>query len=268
VTLSSVALIALLSLAAIADYRLVRWQSEVKIDQHRGDMAPLLISFDILFPRVPCYALNLDVMDGQTPVNNLFENIKKVRVSDSGKVLGEYRAEEGNDFNTLSECGSCFSKSDLESKPELVQEDEKNKVSGVCCNRCSSVFAAYAARGQPAPVVENVSQCVREGWPSRLLNQSSEGCRASGHFSVAHSTGDFHFAPGESFEARINGKHVHVHDMTLFKGAFDFSHRIYYLRFGDSADAASMKKNKDLDLKDQELSEPLSGVNHEATDST
>lgn len=55
VTLASVVLIAVLSLAAIADYLQIRWKSEVKIDQNRDTDRKIMVSFDITFPRLPCF---------------------------------------------------------------------------------------------------------------------------------------------------------------------------------------------------------------------
>lgn len=207
-----------------------------------------------------CIALTLDVMDGQQQQDNIIENIVKTRLSADGKELGVF--EEVRHITEAGYCGSCYSASDLADPmhEELRREDAKNKEKGVCCNRCSSVFSAYAARRQPSPDLRDVEQCVREGWVDRIGKQSGEGCRARGHFLVDHSSGDFHFAPGESFEAVIGGKQVHIHDIQLFKDtAFDFSHRINSLRFGDRVVVKELQK---------ELSEPLSGAQYDATNST
>lgn len=53
VTLVSVVIVALLSMAAISDYRTVRWQSQVTIDKSHGEKIP--IHFDIIFSRLPCF---------------------------------------------------------------------------------------------------------------------------------------------------------------------------------------------------------------------
>lgn len=199
-------------------------------------------------------------MDGQQQIDNIIENIVKTRLSASGSEVGVF--EEVHHISDPNYCGSCYSTSDLNDPlhEDIRREDAKNKEKGVCCNQCSSVFSAYSARRQPAPALKDVEQCVKEGWVERITQQAGEGCRARGHFKVDHSSGDFHFAPGQSFEAVIGGKQVHVHDLLLFKDtAFDFSHHIHSLRFGDKVEK---------ELQREFLSEPLSGSSCDASDST
>ena len=202
-------------------------------------------------------------MDGPTHMDNVVENVIKTRLGNDGRVIGKYEEVSRALRNDPNYCGSCYSNNDLNdpAHADLVKEDAQNKAKGICCNSCSSVFAAYAARRQPMPVLDHVEQCVKEGWVERLREaKDGEGCRAKGSFLVDHaSSGDFHFAPGESFEAQVGGRLVHVHDLRLFKDIhFDFSHTITELRFGDLVPTQLRSK----------LSEPLSGASVESTDST
>jgi hypothetical protein len=186
--------------------------------------------------------------------NNMVDNIVKIRLDAGGKEIGIYQEPEDMDQDY---CGSCYSKNDLEDPlhQELRAEDEKNKKNGICCNTCSSVFAAYASRKQSLPRLDDVAQCVLEKWPEKLKNQSNEGCRVRGRFQVDHSSGDFHFAPGQSYNVNNSGKSVHVHDLRIFDNInFDFSHRIQTLSFGER-------------LPQFDLSEPLRGASYDATDS-
>ena len=48
-------------------------------------------------------------------------------------------------------------------------------------------------------------QCVREGWKDKLNEQKNEGCLVTGHLEVNKVAGNFHFAPGKSFQQH----HVH-----------------------------------------------------------
>ena len=53
----------------------------------------------------------------------------------------------------------------------------------------------------------------REGWSEQLEAQKGEGCQVYGHLLVNKVAGNFHFAPGKSFQQN----HMHVHGMlTLF----------------------------------------------------
>ena len=74
-------------------------------------------------------------------------------------------------------------------------------------------------------------QCKREGWSEKIKQQSKEGCNFHGHIEVNKVAGNFHFAPGKSFQQ----SHMHVHDIHEFVAGqnFDFSHTIHYLAFGD-----------------------------------
>lgn len=196
-------------------------------------------------------------MDGESHQNNLIENIVKTRLDSRRKIISKYIEPFVN--SDLTYCGSCYAKSDLLGNESIksVEDDLKNKKDGICCNSCSSVFAAYSARKQALPRLEDVEQCVREGWSERMKTQAGEGCRATGHFRVDKSSGDFHFAPGQSYDAN----RAHIHDMRIFeKLEFDFSHHIVSLHFGDPV----VHIEKELL---ENLSQPLKGVNYEATDS-
>ena len=56
-------------------------------------------------------------------------------------------------------------------------------------------------------------QCVREGWKDKLNEQKNEGCLVTGHLEVNKVAGNFHFAPGKSFQQH----HVHgeLHTCTI-----------------------------------------------------
>jgi endoplasmic reticulum-Golgi intermediate compartment protein 3 len=78
-------------------------------------------------------------------------------------------------------------------------------------------------------------QCVKEGWRDKIETQSNEGCNIHGNLQVNKVRGNFHIAPGQSFQQ----SHMHVHDMAGYiAGApdghkFDFTHYINKLQFGD-----------------------------------
>lgn len=116
-------------------------------------------------------------------------------------------------------CGSCngLQISDASGNP-------------ICCNSCAAVFAAHEHAGVPAPNMEDIEQCRLENWPELIKNHANEGCRITGFFNVNKVSGNFHFAPGKSFD--VQGRHLH--DIRFLDGInLDFSHHINYLAFGE-----------------------------------
>ena len=92
---------------------------------------------------------------------------------------------------------------------------------------------AYASVSWAFGLGENVEQCEREGYGTRLNEQRNEGCRIEGDIRVNKVAGNFHIAPGRSF----SNMNVHVHDLNNFfetpvPGGHTFTHNIHHLRFG------------------------------------
>ena len=112
-------------------------------------------------------------------------------------------------------CGSCYGAG---SEP------------GACCNTCASVRDAYRLRGWALSSAGTVAQCAREGFAETMSLQAGEGCQIYGHFEVNKVAGNFHFAPGKSFQQGA----VHVHDLMVFgdNAYFNMSHVINKLSYG------------------------------------
>lgn len=56
-----------------------------------------------------------------------------------------------------------------------------------------------------------------------------EGCRLRGSLKVNKVAGNFHFAPGRSYQRGS----IHVHDLAPFENKhLDFTHQIHHLSFG------------------------------------
>lgn len=119
-----------------------------------------------------------------------------------------------------NECGSCYG-------ARAVREDG-------CCNTCEDVRQAYANMGWGMANPDDIEQCVREGWREKIEKQSNEGCNIHGQIAVNKVRGNFHIAPGQSFQQA----NMHVHDLKEYTEgasdghAFDMSHTIHYLKFG------------------------------------
>ena len=113
-------------------------------------------------------------------------------------------------------CGSCYSGAPPASN---------------CCNTCEEVRDAYQRNGWSFRDPESIEQCQREGWGKRIEEESHEGCNVHGFFEINKVQGNFHFAPGRSFQQQ--GAHVHdLHEFNNPLYSFDFSHTIHDLSFG------------------------------------
>ena len=78
-----------------------------------------------------------------------------------------------------------------------------------CCNTCEQVREAYRQKGWAFNNPQGIEQCTREGWTDKLKEQVNEGCRAHGYLEVSKVAGNFHFAPGKSFQQHnVHGKPV------------------------------------------------------------
>ncbi|XP_076219910.1 endoplasmic reticulum-Golgi intermediate compartment protein 3-like, partial [Aptenodytes patagonicus] len=74
-----------------------------------------------------------------------------------------------------------------------------------CCNTCDDVREAYRRRGWAFKNPDTVEQCKREGFSQKMQEQKNEGCQVYGFLEVNKVAGNFHFAPGKSFQQ----SHVH-----------------------------------------------------------
>jgi len=200
-------------------YLNVEIHPELFVDTTRGEK--LRINMDIVFQHLPCAYLSVDAMDisgdHQLDVDhNIFKKRLKsdgtpVPVGATKQNLGE---EEVKPINSLPAdyCGSCYG---AEPKP------------GACCNTCDEVQEAYRKKGWAFH--GDVEQCKREGWTSKMQEQEGEGCQVYGYLLVNKVAGNFHFAPGKSFQQH----HMHVHDIQVFGNKkFNLSHIVNRLSFG------------------------------------
>lgn len=83
--------------------------------------------------------------------------------------------------------------------------------------------------------VAGVAQCIREGQAIGLIGgndnitEMSEGCRIHGHLEVNKVAGNFHIAPGQSFQQ----SHVHIHSLRNIRlNMLNTTHMINHLSFG------------------------------------
>eukprot|EP00249_Psilotum_nudum_P012806 c23998_g1_i1 orf=473-1633(-) len=202
-------------------------RSELIVDTSRGET--LQINLNVTFPTLACSVLSLDAMDisGEQHLD-VKHNIFKRRLDSSGRVVEPPRQENiggpqvekplqrhgGRLGTNETYCGSCYG-------AELTDED--------CCNTCEEVREAYRRKGWALTNSELIDQCKREGWLQRIKDEEGEGCNIFGSLEVNKVAGNFHFAPGKSFQQ----SNMHVHDLLVFeKDSFNVSHIINELSFG------------------------------------
>ncbi|KAG2235128.1 hypothetical protein INT48_006509 [Thamnidium elegans] len=230
VTLISALIILSLVCSELIAYTTSTWRPSLVVDKSRKEKMP--INFNITFPHMPCHILNIDIMDDTGEHSSGYsQDITKVRLDLSGReielgesvTLGDPSKGVNKALQSKKECGSCYGATPL--------RDSK------CCNTCQEVREAYVKMGWGMVNVDVIDQCIAEGWKDRVEKQSNEGCNIYGHLLVNKVRGNFHFAPGDAFQAN----NMHVHDLKEFvKGApdghkFDLSHTIHKLKFGPDA---------------------------------
>ncbi|KAF6149104.1 hypothetical protein GIB67_038887 [Kingdonia uniflora] len=210
-------------------------ETKLVVDTSRGET--LRINFDVTFPALACSMLNVDAMDisGEQHLDVRHDIIKK-RIDAHGNVIetkqdgiGAPKIEfllfmqiekplqrhGGRLEHNETYCGSCYG----------AEESDEH-----CCNTCEDVREAYRKKGWGISNPDLIDQCKREGFLQKVKEEEGEGCNIYGFLEVNKVAGNFHFAPGKSFQQ----SNVHVHDLLVFqKDSFNISHKINRLTFGE-----------------------------------
>lgn len=202
-----------------------------KIDHLNVDLSTgekLRINFDIFFPHIPCNFMSLDAMDvSGTQQMDVSHNIIKKPFDKNGYSFGiEMKHEISESENTTSKnplenpdyCGDCYGAEEYENQ---------------CCNTCDDVHRAYHKKMWVISNTMKIEQCVWSGQvSSEMMNQlkRGDGCQMYGHLEVNKVAGNFHFAPGKSYQHQ----NIHIHDLANMPGdSFNMTHRINKLSFGE-----------------------------------
>ncbi|XP_058096761.1 uncharacterized protein LOC131242253 isoform X1 [Magnolia sinica] len=226
ITVVSSIVMLLLFISELRLYLLAVTETKLVVDTSRGET--LRINFDVTFPALPCSILSLDAMDisGEQHLDVRHDIIKK-RIDANGndiearpdgigapKIEKPLQRHGGRLEHNETYCGSCYG-------AEVFDED--------CCNSCEEVREAYRKKGWGLSNPDLIDQCKREGFLQRIKDEEGEGCNIYGFLEVNKVAGNFHFAPGKSFQQ----SNIHVHDLLAFqKDSFNISHTINKLSFG------------------------------------
>ncbi|KAG2483070.1 hypothetical protein HYH03_018053 [Edaphochlamys debaryana] len=225
ITIVASVVMVLLFLSELRLYLTTQSVHELSVDVGRGEK--IQIHFDVTFPKVPCAWLSLDAMDISGELHlDLDHDVYKQRLSPSGSPVKEAEkhnveetkkkamAEATADNSTAPVCGSCYG------------AEEKQ---GDCCNTCDEVRAAYRRKGWALANVDHIEQCAHDAYTESIKEQTGEGCHMWGMLEVNKVAGNFHFAPGRSYQQGS----MHVHDIAPFGDAvIDFRHTVHKLSFG------------------------------------
>lgn len=234
VSMVSMLVILVLFISELSDYL-----KTVKVHTLHVDLEPnrdLQINFNITLLHIPCNVLSLDAIDVSGAVQlDVTSHISKQSIDRSGKAISEavkHEMIQKTENISTSErdaylkkksdpnyCGSCYG---------------AEAHTGQCCNSCEDVRHAYQSKGWAMSNLDKMEQCHFTGETQDVMVSELEredGCNMWGYFQVKKVQGNFHFAPGKSFQRGSS----HVHDIAPFSHhTFNVSHMIHHLSFGES----------------------------------
>ncbi|CAH1773942.1 unnamed protein product [Owenia fusiformis] len=245
VTIVSGILMMLLFVSELNFYLTKDVHPELFVDTSRGQK--LKINVDITFPRIACAYLSIDAMDvsGESQID-VDHNVFKQRLDLEGNKID---IEKKEDLGDKSENITAAAKDALDPKRcESCYGAESTAIK--CCNTCEDVREAYRQKGWAFKDPDGIIQCSREGWSENMKEQKNEGCQMYGYLEVNKVAGNFHFAPGKSFQQH----HVHVHDLQPFGGnKFNLSHNIKHLSFGTDYPGMENPLDKTTTIAEKDL---------------
>ncbi|SCU84353.1 LANO_0C01134g1_1 [Lachancea nothofagi CBS 11611] len=229
ITLSCIIVTFLLLLSEWTQLKEIVTRPQLVVDRDRH--LKLDLNMDVTFPHIPCYLLNMDILDsaGEIQLDLLESGWSKTRLDSSGQNLGTEKFHIGQDSNNAGPedenyCGPCYGAKDQ------TQNEQKPKEEQVCCQTCEDVRSAYMEAQWAFFDGKNIEQCEREGYVEKVNKHINEGCRIKGMAKLNRIEGNLHFAPGKAHR----NKQGHFHDTSLYDRtpSLNFNHIIHHLSFG------------------------------------
>ena len=236
ITILSSIFMAILFISEAVDFRKVQVVNELGVDRSRGEQ--MQINVDITLHRLGCSHFSIDVMDvsGDYHLHVDDHEILKQRLDWEGNRIQvkPHKSEVGPEIkphvNETAEGEEEGSKNGTDTSRLCLSCYGAEEKEGQCCNTCDEVRDAYRRRGWALGQSKNVVQCKHDVYLESLEEQKNEGCHVHGQLQVNKVAGNFHIAPGKSFQ---QGR-VHMHDLIPFgdNRNFNMSHTIHKLSFG------------------------------------
>lgn len=227
-------------------------QPELFVDTSRGQK--MRINLDVTLPHLPCAWLSVDVMDisGEQRIDIHNHDVFMQRLGpDGSEIHDEEKHEPGKDQHEgVAEAHKVVAAEGLDpNRCESCYGAESEH--GKCCNTCEQVREAYRRKGWAFTTGEGILQCEREGWVDKIKAQANEGCQIYGFLEVNKVAGNFHIAPGRSFQLQ----NVHMHDLqSIGRASFNLSHTINHLSFGTDYPGMEHPLDGHVEYMDKELS--------------
>jgi hypothetical protein len=179
----------------------------------------LTININMTFTHLPCALLSLDAMDiSGEHQNDVVKGLKKIRLDRKGNVvLEETTLNETKSTHPVLSSTTIQAGSDVAnvSKPKCQSCYGAEASNYPCCNTCDDVRAAYRQKNwhfspfgveqckkelDDASKYVKASEITRDGQFVEKLLESGEGCQIYGHLEVNKVAGNFHIAPGISYQ--------------------------------------------------------------------
>lgn len=199
VTVITALILAVLFWSELNEFLAVEVVDSVTIDTRM--FQKLHIRLNVTFPHLQCDEISVNTVDSSGDKHiNVHGAIDLLPLDAAGNLAPpEVPVKEG-------ECLSCQD-----------GEDEEHK----CCNTCLALKEAYMLKDLSYfPILDKSPQC-----------KSSLGCRVSGKVVVNKVSGNVHIALGQAVVRE--GKLVHEFNVADVSGAYNTSHEIHYVAFGE-----------------------------------
>jgi len=241
-TLLSAFFIVTFTLIEFLDFRRLHVDTAIIVDRSRDEK--LQVVFNMTFPRVPCFLLNVDLTDiSGDVVQGISHNVVKTRLDPDGlKPIndGQYRTDLQNELDKqlavkdADYCGSCYG---------------GQAPANGCCNTCEEVRQAYSDRGWAFGNPDGIDQCISEHWSQKIMDQQKEGCNIEGRVRVNKVTGNIQFSPGRSFV--VNRPEVYQLVPYLKDSDHFFGHFIHKLEIYDFDEDTWTRENLPSEVKER-----------------